>query len=111
MAAPLIKFLPMQPPRHMICQLSQAPVHTLVLSPIPFVEIGLHAQAWNEMDHVEGSGRRSQYVQISRVVSCYLVVQMHGCAWCALFSMEMTRGWGQAEVLLGFFVQVPEMAG
>ena len=25
--------------------------------------------------------------------------------------MEMTLSWGQAVVLLGFFVQVPEMAG
>ena len=93
-AASLSEFHLVQPPRHMVYQLSQAPLHTLVLSPIHYVEIGLHAHAWNEVDHVEGSGIRIQHVQVSRVVSYCLVVHVHGCAWCAPFSMEMTLGWG-----------------
>ena len=109
--APLGEVLLVQPPRQASHQLSQAPMPTLVLSPIHFVEIGLLVQAWREMDHVEGSGIRSQLVQVSGFVSCCLVVHVHGCAWCAPFSMELTRGWGLAEVLLGFFVQVPEVAG
>ena len=60
---------------------------------------------------MDDSGIMSQLVQVSVLVGCCLVVHVHKCAWCAPFSMELTCGWGLAEVLLVVFVQVPEVAG
>ena len=60
---------------------------------------------------MHGSGGRNLHDQFSHDVGSHLVFHVHGYVGCAPFSKEMTCGWGQVVELLGFVVQVLEMAG